>query len=172
MSNPGKEFEKDYKNSIPPEIWKYRLRDGTATFYGGMQQDNGVRFQQSNICDFELFWDGMLALQELKSHKGKSLPHKEFKTSKGDIKHLDELCEAAEHNGIYAGVLINMRDVEETYYMPADKVLHHIYFSGKKSIPLDYMREHGYQVFAEKKRVRWRYDVMDLMKEIRNWRKP
>jgi recombination protein U len=164
MANPGKEFEKDYKNSVPPEIWAYRLRDGTATFYGGMEQNNGVRFQQTNICDFILFWEGALALQELKSHKGKSLPHDQFK-------HLEEMCEAAEHKGIFAGVVINMRDVGETYYLPADKVLHHILFSGRKSLPLDYMQEHGYRVLAEKKRVRWRYDIKDLMKEIRSWAK-
>jgi penicillin-binding protein-related factor A (putative recombinase) len=165
MTNPGKEFEKDYKNSIPPEIWEYRLRDGTANWRDGDQSN--TRFQQTNICNFILFWDGTLALQELKSHKGKSLPHKEFMNSKGDIKHLRELEDAAEHTGIYAGVLINMREVSETWYLPVDKVLHHIYFSGVKSIPLAYMRDHGYLVRAEKKRTRWRYDIKDLMKHLK-----
>lgn len=31
MANAGKEFEKDWKNSIPLNIFYYRFRDGTAS---------------------------------------------------------------------------------------------------------------------------------------------
>lgn len=163
--NPGKQFEKDYKDSVPPRIWFYRFRDGTANWRDGDQSN--TRFQQTNICDCQLFWDGMLALQELKSHKGKSLPHKEFMNSKGDIKHLRELEDAEDGHdgphGIKAGVVINMRDVNETWYLRASDVLHHILFSERKSIPLEYMRDRGVRVFAELKRVHYRYDIKGLM---------
>ena len=166
MSNPGKEFEKDLKASIPPSMWFYRFRDGTATFYGGMQQDNGVRFQQSNICDCQMFRFGVLVLAELKSHKGKSLPHSQFKDKKGNVKHLPEMVEATKHEGIVSGVLINMRDVGETFWMYADIVLDHIMNSGIKSIPLAFMREYGMRVRAEQKKVHWRYDIDALINQI------
>jgi len=174
VKNPGKEFEKDIKQSVSSSIWYYRLRDGTATFYGGMQQDNGVRFQQTNICDIILFRLGTMALLELKSHKGKSLPHNQFKNSKGDIKHLDDLRDAAEYEGIEAGAIINMRDVGETYYLPADTILLHMtgYYGEAKSIPIAFMRDHGYRVWQEKKRTRYRYDIDGLMNYLKvDWRR-
>lgn len=163
--NEGKKFEQDFKSSVPDDVWYYRFRDGTATFYGGIENNNGTRFQQSNICDCQLYYYGLFLL-ELKSHKGKSLSHGQFMTTKGEIKHLHELV-LAQAFGINAGVIINMRDVEETYYLHADVVLDHILNSGRKSIPLDFMRENGYRLIAEKKITRYRYDIKDLIAYIR-----
>ena len=33
--NSGKIFEKNFKASIPSGVFYYRLRDSTASFYGG-----------------------------------------------------------------------------------------------------------------------------------------
>ncbi len=160
MQNEGKKFEQDFKKSVPDDVWYYRLRDGTATFYGGMDQDNGIRFQQSNICDILLFYIS-LSLLELKTHKGKSIPHSVFKE-----KHFEELVKALNF-GIVAGAVINMREVKQTYFLYADTIMEHINTSGRKSIPLDFMREKGYRIKSQKKRVRWRYDVKDMLENIR-----
>jgi penicillin-binding protein-related factor A (putative recombinase) len=175
MANPGKEFEKDFKVSVPKSMWFYRLRDGTASWEkpekeAEKPQKSQVRFQADNICDIELYHMGVLALLELKSHKGKSLTHNVFKTAKGDIKHLPDLVDAAEHDGISAGAIINMRDVGETWYLPADVVLGHIYNSGIKSIPIAFMREKGYLIGSEKKITRYRYDVVGLMNHFNDGR--
>ena len=162
MQNEGKKFEKDFKDSVPDDVWYYRFRDGTATFYGGMEQDNGLRFQQSNICDCELFMKQHgLFLLELKSHMGKSLPYSVFKEE-----HLKELAKALNY-GIATGAVINMREVGKTYFLSTDAIIEHMNTSGRKSIPLDYMRERGYRLKAEQKRVRWRYDVKDMIEQIR-----
>ena len=164
MISEGKKFEMDFKKSIPEDVWFYRFKDGTANFAG--KQNDNVRFQASNICDCELYLDGLF-LFELKSHLGKSLPHSQFMTGDNTkIKHMNEMT-AAMAFGICAGVLINMRDVGETFFMYADHIIEHINSSGRKSISLDYMRDHGYRLKAEQKRVRWRYDVHDLLKHIR-----
>ena len=180
----GKKFEEDFKNSVPDDVWKYRLRDSTASWGSddtpkdgaegiadnGDEKKGKTRFQIENICDFELYYYGLF-LVETKSHKDKSLPHKEFLyqsgKKKGEIKHLYELV-AAQAFGIVSVVIINMRDVEETYALHADDVLDHILHSGIKSIPIAYMRECGYRLKAEKKRTRWRYDIKDLIANIRN----
>jgi recombination protein U len=164
MSNdPGKRFEEDIRDSVPADMWYYRFRDGTANFQG--QKNENTRFQQTNICDCQLYYYGLFLL-ELKSHNGKSLPHSQFKDAKGKIKHLYELV-AAQVFGIVAGVIINMREVEETYWLPANVVLNHILNSGIKSIPIAFMRENGYRLKAEKKKVRYRYDIKDLIANIR-----
>jgi penicillin-binding protein-related factor A (putative recombinase) len=164
MQNEGKKFEGDFRDSVPDDTWYYRLRDGTASW--GNDDSSKTRFQAENICDFELFSVGTLCLLELKSHMGKSLPHNQFMNTKGKIKHLPELAKALNF-GIVDGAVINMREVGETYFLYADKVLDHIYNSGRKSIPVEYMRTYGYRLKAEQKRVRWRYDVKDLIEHIR-----
>ena len=33
--NTGKQFEADFKASVPSDAWCYRLKDSAATYYGG-----------------------------------------------------------------------------------------------------------------------------------------
>lgn len=33
--NTGKQFEADWKKSMPPDAWCYRLKDSAASYYGG-----------------------------------------------------------------------------------------------------------------------------------------
>ena len=33
--NEGKKFEQDFRNSMPEDVFYYRLRDGTAAWSGG-----------------------------------------------------------------------------------------------------------------------------------------
>ena len=99
--NPGKQFEADFKGSIPTYAWLYRFKDGTASWGSddtvdvdklnneldgtgikftkeqlikmGVMQETKTRFQASNICDFQLYNFPTLYLLELKSTKQKSL---------------------------------------------------------------------------------------------------
>lgn len=47
--NEGKRFERDFKASVPPDAWCYRLRDSPVSYYGGSGAE-GIRFAQDNIC--------------------------------------------------------------------------------------------------------------------------
>jgi recombination protein U len=156
MQNEGKKFEADIKSSVPDDVWYYRLRDGTAS-WGDKET---TRFQQSNICDCQLFYYGLFLL-ELKSHMGKSLPFTVFKDE-----HVEALAQALNF-GIVAGVVINMREISETYFLYADTIHDFIQSGERKSIPVDFMRERGYRLKAVQKRVRWRYDIKDLIDNIR-----
>lgn len=35
--NTGKQFEADWKKSMPPDAWCYRLKDSAASYYGGIE---------------------------------------------------------------------------------------------------------------------------------------
>ena len=155
MKNEGKKFEEDFKKSVPETVYFYRLRDGTASWDGG----ENTRFQASNICDC-LLYDGNFYMFELKSHKGKSIPFSAFR----DVQ-VTELATACEY-GVKAGFVINMRDAEQTYYLTAMAVKEYTLTADRASIPLDYMKENGILLKAEKKRVRWRYDVSELLKSM------
>ena len=46
--NTGKQFEADFKASVPSDAWCYRLKDSAATYYGG---NENLSFSIDNICD-------------------------------------------------------------------------------------------------------------------------
>lgn len=170
--NEGKKFEQDIKNSVPEDVWYYRFKDGTAN-YEGTKNEN-TRFQATNICDLELYKKPQLYLFEAKSYTGKSISHEAFllnqnkkkpKTLEERLKKVYEMVDAQQH-GIVSGYIINLRDIDKTYYLDADKVLNHILTADRRSIPLSYMLEHGISLCQEKKRTRWRYDIKNLFYQI------
>jgi len=153
--NEGKKFEQDFKKSIPDTVYYYRLRDGTAAWDGG----ENTRFQAMNICDY-LMYDGNFYMLELKSHKGKSIPYTAFRDNQ-----IEGLCNASEY-GVKTGFIINMRDAEQTFFVPASVLYEVIQTSERKSIPLEFLTTQCKQIIGEKKRTRWRYDVERFLVEI------
>ena len=152
--NDGKKFEEDFIKSIPENWFKYRLRDSGGSWQGGEK----ARFTPTNICDF-IVYNNKLWLLELKSHKGKSIPLSCIRENQ--IKGL----EAASKLGVDAGYIFNFRDVEETYFIDAAKINKFIELSTRKSIPLDFLKEHGMLIPQHKKKVRYRYDLGFMGKE-------
>lgn len=139
----GKIFEEEIKASFPPDFYVERYKDDTAGFYG-----------VSNPADFRLYKYPYTFLLELKTHKGKSIPIEKIRDNQ-----LKGLVKAGNYLGIYAGFLINFRDLEETYYIPADTILFFILKGEKKSIPVEWCRENGVRIAQQKKRVRYTYDL-------------
>lgn len=155
MANAGKQFEQDWKNSIPINTFYYRFRDGTASWGG---ESENVRFQQSNICDCLMYLKPQLWLVDLKSHKGKSVPFNCFKENQ-----VRELSKAMMYEGITAGFIVNFRDVEETYFVKANDVEYYIVHSERKSIPLNWCKENGIEIEQRKLKVHYRYDIQGLL---------
>ena len=69
--NTGKQFEADFKASVPPDAWCYRLKDSAATYYGG---NENLSFSIDNICDFLVYRYPMNHLFELKTIETPSIP--------------------------------------------------------------------------------------------------
>lgn len=69
--NTGKQFEADFKASIPSDAWCYRLKDSAATYYGG---NENLSFSIDNICDFLVYRYPMNHLFELKTIETPSIP--------------------------------------------------------------------------------------------------
>jgi recombination protein U len=133
MKNEGKRFERDFIESIPESWYTHRFHDSAGTWQGGTT----ARFTPSNVCDFMIFYNSQLWLLELKSHKGSSLPLTCIRQ-----KQLDGLL-LAEHKSVKAGFVINFRDFNETYYVPAFKVQQFIEREIRKSIPISWIRENA-----------------------------
>ena len=168
--NAGKQFETDVRNSVKKieDLWFYRFRDGTASYYGGQAQD-GIRFQQSNICDCEIFRTPCLHLMELKTTAGGTLPFKNIIGEDGKkIDKLKDLAAAAAKPGMTAGLLWNCRINGHTYWIDARTVLEFIENprQDRKSLPEFWAIDNGIRVDGRKLQVNWRYDVDGLIQQL------
>lgn len=158
MKNEGKKFEEDIKSSVPQGYWIYRFKDGTGNF-GGTKNEN-VRFQASNICDFEVMTEDYLFLLELKSHKGASIGFNCIRDNQ--IKEMTSI----EHKKIKAYFVINFRDKERTFAIAAKELKNFMETANRKSIPLAWCEDNGIEIVGTKKKVRWKYDLETFFNQI------
>ncbi len=157
--NIGKIFEAEIKASIPYDFYVERYKDDTSGFYG-----------VSNPADFRVYKYPLTFLWELKSHKGQSIPLSKIRGSQ-----LKGMAKADRYTGVYCGFLLNFRDLEETYYISFSVLAGTFYIktetgdieinpTGRKSIPVSWCREYGIQIAQRKKRVRYSYNLADLLR--------
>lgn len=158
MKNTGKRFEENFRESVGGEIFFYRFRDGTSSWGG----NGATRFQQTNMCDCEMFDGERLFLLELKSVIGKSLPF-------GNIKdhQLNELVEASCHKNIIAGFIIEFSSVGRCFFIGARDMAYYMNNSGRKSMPLSYLESKGLEIEVKKLRVNVRLDIEKFIKEVK-----
>ena len=137
--NTGKQFEADWKSSMPKDAWCYRLKDSAAAYYGG---NESLSFSIDNICDFDVYRYPMHHYFELKTIDTPSIPlekilgrfdrekqkyhklkhitdmaHLEKILGRFDrekqkyhkLKHITDMAHAAEFHGQTAHVVINYR---------------------------------------------------------------
>jgi recombination protein U len=143
----GKIFENDFKKSIPEDVFYLRLKDS-----GGFGNSEATRFSSFNIADCIVYDGNNLFILELKSHQGKSLPLSCIRE-----KQIEGLFSAGNFLNIVSGIIVNFRDVEQTYFLNVEGLIKFMGTSERKSIPLDYFREHGVIIHQVKKKVHYTY---------------
>lgn len=148
----GKRFEEDFRLSAEkyPEIDINRLNDPV----GGQA---GVR----NICDFILYSTPFIYYFELKSRQENTLNFKEITNTqwKG-------LVDKMTKPGAIPGILVHYSDHNEVYFVHMSHLVNLRDVQGKKSLHVDYAREHGIKLQGEVKRTRYAYDVRRLLHDI------
>lgn len=152
-SNPGKRFEEDFRNSVPPDVYCYRLKDA-----GGWASSKELRFTPSNDYDHLLYKAPVLFTLELKSVAESRWPFSSLRDTqrRGLVRAAD--C------GAVSGVLFNFRKPNRTFFVPIRDLLKAEALSGKKSINLDdAARLAAYELRASTARTRTRYDVEDFV---------
>ena len=170
MSNsPGKDFEKDFKDSLPSRVDFTRLKDA-----GGWSKSDDLRFTIKNPCDMIIFSHGGYSLGlrdsimyklELKSCLKKSLPYSNIKPKTAQWSALDNSIKfvralvESESKGVWAGFVVNFRDYGKTYRVLASVVLLHLETESRKSIPLEWFQTHGTLIEQTLKKVHYRYDL-------------
>lgn len=150
MINAGKQFENDFKKSMPKEVKYIRVKDDMGGYAGN-----------KNFCDCILYIKPYMFTLELKSHKGISVPFGAI--SKVQV---DGLKEAGQYDGIVAGVVFNFRDVKKTYYVSGLKVAKYYYEAIRQSFPLVWCQDEGIEIDSKLIITRSRYDLEKFISQF------
>lgn len=155
MANPGKYFESDLRTSYKEE---YELGESYDLYrlYDTMGGRAGVK----NISDFIAYKKPYMYYLELKSTKD---PRMNFNYLSDN--QYNGLLEKSKIDGVFAGVLINFRTEELTYYVDI-RTIKSMKDAGLKSISREDCEEVGILLKGTKKRVRFSYKLSNLLSEI------
>lgn len=162
--NPGKQFEKDWKASMPDNVYYHRLNDPAQSF----APTGETRFSLQNPFDCIVYRYPNLFCFELKSTKGSSLTfwREDFKEKSFMIKkvQINGLHNAALHDGAVAGLVVNFRSVARTYFIDIDSFISYTSALNKKSVNEDDVIAAGGIIIGQRQlKVNYRYDVEGLL---------
>ena len=157
--NNGKSFENWWKSSVPDNVFFYRFRDSSGAWGG----NNQLRFTPSNIADNLLFFNGCLFLNELKSHKGKSIPLDKIIGNKTKEKQIDDLYEANQFYNIFCNIIVFFSDEERCFALDIENFLFFMQDNDRKSIPIEYFESLGREIKVKKLRNNYRFDIKEWL---------
>jgi len=155
--NQGKQFEQDFKKSIPADTYYLRLHDSSI----GFDIENSTqRFALKSPFDCILYRQGRLYCLELKSTLFSAISHA---GSNPIIKEhqVQELIKAAGYGAI-AGFILNFRKTEHTYFLPIAQFEFLRQTLKKKSINEKDLQDYAVLIPQRKLRVNYRYDLSVL----------
>ena len=167
MKNPGKQFEDDFKKSIPDYCLAERLKDSAQSF----NQSKLTKFTWNNPCDF-LCFDSIgriLYCLELKSTKSKYITFDDINKPKSQDKmikkhQIESLQKFSLFDNVVSGFILNFRDeehdMERTYFLDIksfDMMRNKIRkFSFNE---LDLLTNNAVKIVGQKKRVHYNWDI-------------
>ena len=169
-SNIGKNFEADFKKSVPSYSLLYRLPDSAQAFGG----TNKLRFSSKNPFDY-LMWDSknrVLYALELKTVAGKAISFERSKEEKGEIHfhQIEGLNRWNEYDGTVCGFVVAFRGIEKTVFIDISEFNKLINCISKKSFNFDDLDNYKikYTIIGQQKaRTRYTYDVDGFLETIK-----
>jgi penicillin-binding protein-related factor A (putative recombinase) len=161
--NAGKRFEEQIKKSCKKQgIYYYRLRDTSNSWNKDEDEDKEdkkkIRFTPKNLSDFILHYDKFTIHFEAKTHLGKSIPQKA-------ISQAEKMAEV-NHQGVLCLFALNYREVNETYLIAAKDIMNCL--SYRKSVDLQFCRDHGILIPQKLKRVNYFFDIRCALEKFIN----
>ena len=153
--NQGKKFENNFKASIPSNCWFYRLRDGTANWTGGF--NNNVRFQQNNIADCIVFNGNKLYICELKAHAGKSIPLSCIRQNQAEM-----MLKANVYHNINCLLFVFFYEINKCYALNIDDFDDYVKKNTRKSIPIAYFEEKAIEIPVRMLKTNHRFALLEF----------
>lgn len=165
----GKQFEDNFKKSVPNYALSYRPPDSAQGFDVGAS--NKLRFSRHSPCDLMVF-DGtrnLFLTLELKTFQG-SCSFERDKNEKGIVHYyqIEKLKEFANYKRVISGLVLDFRSTGNTYFLNIndwDNLISHI---EKKSFNEQDLLEYASPILIEKEKlkVNYRYDVELLLSKL------
>jgi len=160
--NTGKQFESNFKKSVPSYALLYRLPDAAQSF----GNSNSLRFSRKNPFDY-IMWDShkhVLYALELKTVKGKSISFERDKCESKEIHwhQIKGLNDWNKFDGIVCGFIIEFRQIEKTVFIDIASFNNLISSIEKKSFNYQDIIDSGidYSIIPQhKKRTQYIYDI-------------
>ena len=156
--NPGKQFEENFKKSVPEDTYYLRLPDSSIGFD---IEHSTQRFALKSPYDAILYRRGRMYCLELKS-VGKGAISYEGSSPKIKEHQIQELIKAAQY-GIVSGLVCNFRNTENTYFLPIANFEFLRCKSKKKSFNENDIKGLSVLIPHRKLRVNYRYDLTVLV---------
>jgi recombination protein U len=169
--NSGKQFEDNFKKSVPDYCYCHRLKDSSQSFI-----DSGLSdFSRQNPCDFYLYdtKNRIFYAAELKSSKQKYISFENIDEEKPKQKMIRKnqilsLIEICKYNNIIAGFFFNFRDeehgIERTYFQNIDMFMKMYRKIGKWSFnEIDLLLYSGIKINGDKLRVNYRWNLDEFL---------
>lgn len=170
--NPGKRFEEDFFNSFFREISVAGSRRKTRLLkYPQVQIDRvydnvGGYVGVVSFCDFYSYTHPNMFYFELKSVTGKSLPFDNISDNQ-----FVGLLARSNVFGIFAGLVIEFRDEaggnHRAFFLDIREAASLRACADRKSISLGQCERLGLELFGQKKRVRYMYNVLPWLSVIK-----
>lgn len=172
--NVGKIFENNFREAVKRakngEVFIYRIKDTDSSYH----HTETSRYTSKNICDFFMYYEGILYALELKSTAYNSFTFELDKNKPRkmiDVHQIDKLSEISHFRGIMSGFLFNFRneekEEEDTYFMRIEDFNAFIQNNTKKSInKSDIVVYGGIPVTSIKKRKYFTYDIDKMLDDI------
>lgn len=167
----GKQFEDNFKKSVPNYALSYRPPDSAQGFDVG--SSNKLRFSRHSPCDLMIF-DGtrnLFLTLELKTFQGLCSFERD-KNEKGIVHYyqVEKLKEFANYKRVISGLVLDFRSTGNTYFLninDCDNLISHI---EKKSFNEQDLLEYASPILIEKEKlkVNYRYDVELLLSKLNN----
>ena len=167
--NVGKQFELNFKKSIPDYVLLYRLPDSAQSFLNNSK----LRFSRKSPFDY-LMWDSqrhILYALELKTVKGISISFERDKEEKREIHYhqIKGLNEWNKYDGTVCGVIIEFRELETTIFINIQELNELIKVIPKKSFNFADLDEYKIKYFIipqKKLKTNYRYDIHHMLVNV------
>lgn len=164
----GKQFEQNWKNSIPNTIFYYRPPDAAQSF----GDNQNLRFSAKSPCDCFLFDGTILYTLELKSVGTKSISFERNKTDTGVIhKHqIDNLIKFSTYKNIVSGFIFDFILSHNTYFCNIQDFFKMINNIDKKSFNEQNLFQYSSPIVIEKRKLRinYKYNIYQLLQDIKS----
>ena len=165
----GKQFEDNFKNSVPKYALPYRPPDSAQGFDVGAS--NKLRFSRHSPCDLMVF-DGtrnLFLTLELKTFQG-SCSFERDKSEKGIVHHyqIKSLKDFARYKRVISGLVLDFRSSDNTYFLNINQWDDFISHIEKKSFNEKDLLEYASPILIhkEKLKVNYRYDLESFLDDI------